>query len=861
MSQNGDFFQQEKERLEQLLGEEDWWDAPGDMMGCYELEKRIGEGGFGVVWRALQVEPVRRVVALKVLKPGMDTVQVLARFERERQVLAGMRHRNIAALYDAATTMDGRPCFAMELVDGEPVTQYCQRHSLSLERRLQMFLEICLAVQHAHQKGVIHRDIKPQNILVCEVEGEPVPKVIDFGISKLVSTDDGSSLEATLLTRQDALLGTPLYMSPEQLAGSVDVDTQSDVYSLGVVLYEILAGQPPFDVAGLLAQGAEEMRRALREDRPPRPSTLMQRMALQGVQDRALVRGRGRPLPADLDWVVMRALEKERSRRYASVVEFAADVRNFLEHKPVSARPVSLAYLASCWARRHRTLAVAASLSVLGPSFGLALALKHEREARLAQERAEMEAQRSQQTAAFLRGMLDDVATQVQQGKNPEALRLGLSSSQQRLDAIPDEDLRIVLLEQISGLYDHMGEKKLTLEAMEKWVSMLVQRHGAGSPEAHAAMLRQMFVRVSHGERGEAAQMLLEWRKGIEERDGRGSSQWFDAQHLLIRAWTKLGNTPLALLAADEALEVAGQYEIRPEQHLALLYEGVDALLKARRYEDALARVAMARELLERVQSPELRRLDNQRRVMTVMMEAGDLSSAVVMQREILQKSLELKVGRIFKEYRNLVEVEIKAGEHEAAIRHAEEGLALARKPDETGTPRRADVADCLGYLAKALTAAGQHDHAVRVAQEALALARDEGNGERISNAHVLLGGTLERAKRLDEAHEAHAAALRSHADRHASFKNQVYDLHAMAAIRKRQGRYAEALAHHQEAWRLTQASGTLESDPEFLPYVTRPALQCWLEWKARDAQAVPPPELEVWQRASENGREVGGLP
>ena len=370
----------------------------GTQLGPYHLRQKIGEGGFGVVWMAEQLAPLQRRVALKILKAGMDSEEVIARFEAERQALALLDHPNIARVFDAGTTASGRPFFVMELVRGVPVTQYCDQNRLSAEARLRLFLPICQAVQHAHHKGIIHRDLKPSNILVTLHDGVPVPKIIDFGIAKAL---DQRLTERTLITRFHAFVGTPVYTSPEQMEMSgLDVDTRSDIYSLGVLLYELLAGRPPFDPAALLQSGFEAMRRTLRESDPPRPS---HRLGTLDAADRSTVAQQRGTDPArlqvflrgDVDWIVMRCLEKDRTRRYDTAAALAEDIRRHLENEPIAARPPRPLYRIGKYIRRHRLGAAAigaVTLSVLGGLIASSWALVLERAARaraVAAERAE----------------------------------------------------------------------------------------------------------------------------------------------------------------------------------------------------------------------------------------------------------------------------------------------------------------------------------------------------------------------------------------------------------------------------------------------------------------------------------------
>src|SRR5262245_32550811 len=360
--------------------------APGPEAGTvlggrFKLLEVIGGGGVGAVWQAEQTEPVRRPVAVKVIKAGMDSRQVLARFEAERQALALMDHPNIAKVFDGGATSDGHPFFVMELVKGVPITRYCDDHRLTPRQRLELFVQACQAVQHAHQKGIIHRDLKPSNVLVAPYDGRPVVKVIDFGVAKAA----GQPLtDKTLFTEFGAVVGTPEYMSPEQAElNNQDIDTRSDIYSLGVLLYELLTGGPPFSRTDLERAGMLEMLRVIREQEPSKPSTKLG--TAEGLPTLAANRGTEpakltRLVRGELDWIVMKALEKDRSRRYETANGFAMDVQRHLANEPVQAHPPSTAYKLRKFVGRHKPLVAAASLAVLALLAGIAFVLWHNRE-------------------------------------------------------------------------------------------------------------------------------------------------------------------------------------------------------------------------------------------------------------------------------------------------------------------------------------------------------------------------------------------------------------------------------------------------------------------------------------------------
>jgi serine/threonine protein kinase/tetratricopeptide (TPR) repeat protein len=399
----------------------------------YKLLEEIGDGGMGTVWMAEQREPVRRLVALKLIKTGMDSKAVLARFEAERQALALMDHPHIAKVLDAGTTDDGRPYFVMELVKGLPLTEYCDARRLPVKDRLDLFAKICSAVQHAHQKGIIHRDLKPSNVLVTEHDGKPVPKVIDFGLAKALNASNMLT-ERTLHTAYGTVVGTPLYMAPEQVGiNALDVDTRSDIYALGVILYELLTGSTPLEKARFKEAAWDEVKRLIREEEPPRPSTrlssdqslpsLAASRQLEPAQLRRLIRG-------DLDWIVMKALDKDRSRRYDTANGLARDIERYLDGDAVEACPPTLGYKLQKFLRRNRPQVIAAALllvallaGITGTTWGLIRAERASAELaaknlRLAEEQAKVQARfelAQKAIALFHTGVSEDMLL-----KNPQ---------------------------------------------------------------------------------------------------------------------------------------------------------------------------------------------------------------------------------------------------------------------------------------------------------------------------------------------------------------------------------------------------------------------------------------------------------
>src|SRR5216683_2180770 len=473
-------------------------EKPGDRIGRYKLLQQIGEGGCGVVYMAEQTEPVRRRVALKVMKLGMDTKQVIARFEAERQALALMDHPNIAKILDAGATETGRPYFVMELVRGIKITDYCDDSNLATHERLELFAQIC----HA-----IHRDIKPSNILVTVNDGVPVPKVIDFGIAKATA---GRLTDKTLFTAFEQFIGTPAYMSPEQsVMTSLDIDTRSDIYSLGVLLYELLTSKTPFDSKELLQAGLDEMRRTLREKEPERPSTRVSTLAGEELTTAAKRRGLEAPrlvnlLRGDLDWIVMRCLEKDRARRYETANGLAMDIQRHLSNEPVVACPPSNLYRFQELVRRNKVTFAAASAVAFSHIIGFGLAtwmffresaarkraVLAERQQVSLRTEAEAEKTKAQQIAQFLSDMLEGAGPEVAKGRDATILLeiLDKTSSHISQELTNQPQVQADLQDILGRVYLSLGQYKKAEQLSRRSLEFRKNSHSDGRPETMTSL-------------------------------------------------------------------------------------------------------------------------------------------------------------------------------------------------------------------------------------------------------------------------------------------------------------------------------------------------------------------------------------
>jgi len=597
-------------------------EQPGAVIGPYKLIEPIGEGGMGTVWMAQQTEPVKRLVALKLIKAGMDSKQIIARFEAERQALALMDHPNIAKVFDGGTTSrrasvpacsddrtsedacaTGRPFFVMELVKGQPITKYCDEHHLTPRQRLELFVPVCQAIQHAHQKGIIHRDLKPSNVLVALYDGRPVPKVIDFGVAKATGVQ---LTDATLVTGFGAIVGTLEYMSPEQAeVNQLDIDTRSDIYSLGVMLYELLTGSPPFTRKDLEKAGMLEMLRVIREQEPSKPSTKLSNLGSRVAPQRdfasqsdvttslaSIAANRGtepakltRLVRGELDWIVMKALEKDRNRRYETANGFAMDVQRYLADEAVLACPPSVGYRVRKFVRRNRPQVIGASLvfvalvaGVVGTTWGLVEAKDQERVAEKAAEeerqakvreaqRAEGERLANEQTrkrlAQIEKGM--ELFAGILQGINPREEELGVEPlyvqlrqrAEKAADALDAEavgdPLAVARLQTILGdTLRELGSYAKAVEVLEKARAIREQEPGADHPDTLTTLNNLALAYQAAGRLPEAIALFERVRDGSVKKPGANHPDTLFTLGNLAAAYREAGRLPEAITLLEQ---------------------------------------------------------------------------------------------------------------------------------------------------------------------------------------------------------------------------------------------------------------------------------------------------------------------
>lgn len=551
--------------------------GPGQCIGRYKLLQKIGEGGFGEVYMAEQREPVRRKVALKIIKLGMDTKQVIGRFEAERQALALMEHPNIARVLDGGSTESGRPYFVMELVRGVPITHFCNENKISTEDRLRLMMQVCQAIQHAHQKGIIHRDIKPSNVLVTRHDHQAVPKVIDFGVAKALQQD---LTDKTIFTRFQEFVGTPAYMSPEQAQmNGLDIDTRSDIYSLGVLLYELLTGHTPFDGQQLLQAGYDEMRRHLREVEPLKPSTRLNTLSLEDQTSVARRHNTSRErlrhlLHGDLDWVVMKAMEKDRARRYDSASDLAKDLERYLDNQPVMAAAPSALYRLQKFAQRHRAGVVTTILLIALLIAGTIVSSYFAIRATRAERRARQEAAIAEAVNRFLNEDLFAQANPQNQPDRELTVRALLDRAAPQIQArFAGRPLVEATIHTTLGqIYHKLGETEPADQHLRRALELRTQVLGEAHPEAIAALSDLAMNRLLMKKHAEASQQGV---RAVElARDRLGDRNPLTFRYLSRLAWIYFmaADADRALATAHQALDqVRWIPAVDPEDHAQAL--------------------------------------------------------------------------------------------------------------------------------------------------------------------------------------------------------------------------------------------------------------------------------------------------
>ncbi|MDB6017457.1 MAG: serine/threonine protein kinase with repeat [Pedosphaera sp.] len=777
--QVGDFLEQPapeavpEAKVEASIGEK-----PGDRIGRYKLLQQIGEGGCGVVYMAEQEEPVRRRVALKIIKPGMDTKSVMVRFEAERQALALMDHPSIAKVFDAGATESGRPYFVMELVRGVKITDYCDRKSLTTAERLGAFILVCQAVQHAHQKGIIHRDIKPSNILVTTTEGgAALPVVIDFGIAK--ATTNQRLTDRTLFTAFEMLIGTPAYMSPEQAdLSSVDVDTRTDVYSLGVLLYELLTGSPPFDGRSLMKAGLDEIRREIRERDPDRPSMRLSTMGAAALTTTAQRRQSAPPalirsVRGDLDWIVMKSLEKDRTRRYETANGLALDVQRYLANEPILARPPSRRYKLQKTVLRNKLLfiglgviALLLVMSLILVSASLARERWSRREAESAKAKAEAASVKSQQVTKFLEDMLNGVEPSVALGRETTLLREILDRTAERVgkEMTNQPAVEAELRGLIGTLYQEIGNYDRAEEMHRAALAIDRKQFGPESSAAAASLNNLGLALMAKNKLAEAEAAhgeALAIRRRLFGNDHADTATSLNELSSVYRQAGKLTEAESMARAAlgirqklfgNEHLEVADSL-----RNLSIILGDEGNWAQS----EAMARevLAIRRQRLGPEHPWIAAALDD---VAWAAGARGKLDEAEMLERESLamrQKLLGAEHPDVAKSLFLVGDRMRQRGNLNEAYSVLSAALSIQRKLLGEDNPASLDT---LGSLGSTLEAEGELAEAEQVRREALAVLRRRGENESPQALYTLgrLGATLEAEGKLAESEQVRREAL-----------------------------------------------------------------------------------------------------
>jgi serine/threonine protein kinase/tetratricopeptide (TPR) repeat protein len=836
-------------------------EGPGSVIGPYKLLEPIGEGGFGVVFLAEQSEPVRRRVALKLLKPGMDSRQVIARFEAERQALAIMDHPNIAKVFDGGVTPPAyaggsqRPYLVMELVRGVPVTEYCDQNQIPVRQRLELFASVCQAVQHAHQKGVIHRDLKPSNVLVSRHDTTPVVKVIDFGVAKALSQ---ALTDKTLFTGVGQMVGTPLYMSPEQAGMSdLDVDTRSDIYSLGVLLYELLTGTTPFEKERLKHAGYDEIRRIIREEEPARPSTRISTLgpaaATVSANRQSDPKKLGRLVRGELDWVVLKALEKDRNRRYETASAFARDVERYLADEPVLACPPSAGYRVRKFVRRNRGPVLAGALLVLALVAGLIGTSIGLRQANAARKEAEGETALANAVKAFLKDdvlRLADPATQQQDGglayDADVKLRDVVLRAAERIEGkfadrpLVEAELRNTLgftllqmgradravrqcerarelytqllgpdhpdtLRSINGLassYRHLGQLTDALKLYEETLMLQKQKLGPVHPDTLGSMNNLADSYMNLGRHADAVKLHEETLTLRKQELGPYHPDTLGTMNSLAASYLYLGRHADAVKLWEETLTLGKQKlgsdhpeTLRSMHNLATGYDDGEG-----RHADALKLREEALPLMRAKLGPDHpRTLSGMHNLANSYMNLGRYADGVKLHEETLTlKKLKHDPSTLSSMF-NLAECYLTVGRHADALKLCEETLTLYK---QKAGPTHVDTVMSMNNLGDVYAAVGRQAEALKLREETLTLQRQHFGPDHPRTLLAMSNLALSYADlgRHAEALKLHEQTLMLRKQKLGpDHPDTLASMHNLARSYMAAGRHADALKLHEE--------------------------------------------------------------
>ncbi len=734
--------------------------GPPSRIGPYKILDVLGEGGMGIVYLAEQAAPVHRRVALKIIKIGMDTKHVVARFDSERQALAVMDHPNIAKVYDAGATEIGRPYFVMELVQGTPITEYADTHKLSTEERIRLFQDVCHAIQHAHHKGVIHRDLKPSNILVTVRESRPLVKVIDFGIAKAIGRD---LTDRTLVTRVGQMVGTPEYMSPEQAEMSgLDVDTRTDIYSLGVVLFELLVGSLPFD---LTSKHDQAIQVTLRERDVPRPSTRL--TSLGDTQDAIARRRRTTPsflrreLKGDLDWIILKAMDKDRTRRYETANAMAADLERYLRREPIMARPPSAAYRLNRFVERNRAAVIAGCIALVAVLGGAGAATMGMLQARHAQVTAEEEAETARRVADFLVDLFQ-VSDPGEARGNTITAREILDRGAERIDAELADQPRVQarLMRTMGDVYRELGLYDAARPLLRR-AAALAESSGAAPAELAETLQRLGILLRQQGAYDEAEPVLeraLGLARDTEEPD----------EATVLRYLRSLADLYVETGRFDQAepllKDVLARQEASPETDeatLALTLNNLGGLyLRQQRFADAEGPLERAMAIRQRLLGPDhpdlAQAYNNLGALYWYQGKFPEAEQAYEKARDIWTATLEPDHPRIAAIENNLGETYWAEGRYEEAEAAFEKALDIKQRAYGADNP---SVAITLNGLANVYRDAGRPQDAESLYRRALTIRQSNGDSVQIAETRRDLARLLRTLGRDDEAQAMEGAA------------------------------------------------------------------------------------------------------